>query len=580
MTSTQRILYYYRRYPRPVLLGSFCVFLSAAIGLLSPTVVRWAIDELRVSFTKETLLRYAAAILVIALLKGLFLYWQRMILIGMSRHIEFDLRNDFYSHLQELPPEFYQRHRVGDLMARATNDLNAVRMLAGPALMYGLNAACTTLLVVPFMLRLNAGLTILALLSFPLVSLATQFFSKRIHDRFESIQEYFSAISARAQENFSGVRVVRAYVQEDHEIDEFDRMNREFVARNLRLIKLTAVFHPLLQSLIALGFVAILWYGGRQVFAGRITIGQYVEFNLYLTILIWPMIALGWIVNLYQRGMASMGRMNAILETAPAIRDGKDILPVEHITGRIEFRDLTFTHAGRETPVLREINLTIEPGQTVAIVGHTGSGKSTLVNLVPRLLDADDGQVLIDGVPIRKIPLQTLRSAMGYVPQETFLFSDTIAKNIAFGAAGAKEEQIREAAAHAGVSGDIEEFPKGYETIVGERGITLSGGQKQRTAIARAIIRQPKILILDDALSSVDTYTEEKILKHLRRLMKQRTSLVVSHRVSTVRDADLIVVLENGEIAERGTHDELIQLGGIYAELNEKQMLEEELAAT
>jgi len=420
----------------------------------------------------------------------------------------------------------------------------------------------------------------------PLVATATHYFSQRIHDRFEQVQEYFGAVSNRAQEALSGVRVIRAYTQEQAEIKSFRRVNSEFVDRNMKLIRLSGIFHPILQCFIGLGFIAVLWYGGNLVIrgnrgdAGGITIGQFVQFTLYLGYLVWPMIALGWVINIFQRGMASMGRMNQIMSIEPAIRDTELTRDIREITGEIEFRNLTFNYNGASEPALKDVSLRITPGQTVAFVGAVGSGKSTLMNLVTRLLDAEPGQVLIDGLPIREIPLGVLRSSIGYVPQETFLFSETIAENIAFGVENATREEIEQAAVEAGIADDILEFPKGYETIVGERGITLSGGQKQRTAIARALIRRPRILILDDALSSVDTYTEEKILAHLRRIMRDRTSLIVSHRVSTVKDADLIVVLEDGRIAERGTHDTLIARGGLYAELYEKQLLEEELAAS
>jgi ATP-binding cassette, subfamily B, multidrug efflux pump len=414
----------------------------------------------------------------------------------------------------------------------------------------------------------------------PLVASATNYFSKRIHDRFEKVQENFGLVSNRAQESLAGVRVIRAYTQERAEVEGFKRVNREFVNRNLSLIRLSGFFHPALQLFIGLGFIAVLWYGGSLTINGTISIGQFVQFTLYLGYLVWPMIALGWVINIFQRGMASMGRMHQIMSTEPAIGDTNETSRIVGIEGEIEFRNLTFNYGDAARPALEDINLRIAPGQTVAFVGAVGSGKSTLMNLVTRLLDAEPGQVLIDGRPIREIPLGVLRASIGYVPQETFLFSETIAENIAFGVDDATPEAIERAAIEAGIAEDIDEFPQGFQTIVGERGITLSGGQKQRTAIARALIRRPKILILDDSLSSVDTYTEEKILAHLRRIMRGRTSLIVSHRVSTVKDADLIVVLEDGRIAERGTHETLITRGGLYAELYEKQLLEEELAAS
>ncbi|HKV42415.1 MAG TPA: ABC transporter ATP-binding protein, partial [Blastocatellia bacterium] len=387
-------------------------------------------------------------------------------------------------------------------------------------------------------------------------------------------------VSNRAQESLAGVRVIRSYTQELAEIESFKKVNRQFVNHNLRLIRISAVFQPMLQFFIGLGFIAVLWYGGDLTIRGTISIGQFVQFTLYLGFLVWPMIALGWVINLFQRGMASMGRMNAVMTREPSIKDGTAAGKVSEIAGEIEFRHLNYTYTGAARPALREIDLRIAPGQTVALVGPVGSGKSTLMNLIPRMLDADPGQVLIDGRPIQEISLSTLRSSIGYVPQEAFLFSDTLGQNIAFGVEDATGGEIESAAEEAGISDDIAEFPKGYGTIVGERGITLSGGQKQRTTLARALIRRPRILILDDALSSVDTYTEEKILRYLRRAMLGRTSIISSHRVSTIKNADLIIVLNDGEIAERGTHDELLALGGFYSELYEKQLLEEELAAT
>jgi len=435
-------------------------------------------------------------------------------------------------------------------------------------------------LIIPLMGAISWRLTLLAFLSMPLVAAATNYFSKRIHDRFEKVQEYFGTVSNRAQESLSGVRVIRAYTQEAAEIESFKLVNREFVNRNLKLIRLSGIFHPILQFFIGLGFIAVLWLGGSLVISHTISIGQFVQFTLLLGYLVWPMIALGWVINIFQRGMASMGRMHHITSIEPAIRDTDDTGNIAGIEGEIAFRDLTFTYGESREPALKNINLHIESGQTIAFVGAVGSGKSTLMNLVTRLLDAEPGQVLIDGRSIRDIPLEVLRTSIGYVPQETFLFSETVAGNIAFGVENATSEEIEQAANEAGIAEDILEFPNGFETLVGERGITLSGGQKQRTAIARALIRRPRILILDDALSSVDTYTEEKILGHLRRIMRGRTSLIVSHRVSTVKDADLIVVLEDGSIAERGTHESLIARGGLYAELYEKQLLEEELAAS
>jgi ATP-binding cassette subfamily B protein len=598
MTPFRKLVSYFKPYKRTILFGTACVFMTNVFKLITPDFVHQATDTIAalhsateaggfgVQGANTILLKYGGLIVLATLLQGVFLFTQRRLLINMSRHIEFDLRNDFYEHLERLPFEFYQTHRTGDLMARATNDLSAVRMIVGPALMYSMNTVFAMALLVPLMARINWRLTLLAFMSMPLVATATHYFSRRIHDRFEQVQDYFGTVSNRAQESLAGVRVIRAYTQERAEMERFREVNRESVNRNLSLIKLSSIFHPILQFFIGLGFIAVLWYGGTLVMRENqapgtgISIGQFVQFTLYLGYLIWPMIALGWVINIFQRGMASMGRMNEILTTEPLIRDTEETRDIREIGGEIEFRHLTFTYDRAAAPSLQDVDLRIAPGMTVAFVGAVGSGKSTLMNLVTRLLDAEPGMILIDGRPIRELPLSVLRASIGYVPQETFLFSETIAENIAFGVESATREEIEQAATEAGIADEIREFPKGFDTFVGERGITLSGGQKQRTAIARALIRRPQILILDDALSAVDTYTEEQILTHLRRIMRGQTSLIVSHRVSTVKDADLIVVLDDGRIAERGTHDELIARRGLYAELYEKQLLEEELAAS
>jgi ATP-binding cassette subfamily B protein len=580
MHDLRKFARYFRPYKKSLIIGILCIVASVVFGLLIPLIVGSAIDDLRVEATWAKITRAALLILGASVISGTFLFLQRRILIGMSRHIEYDLRRDFYARLVDQPLSFFQEHRTGDLMARATNDLAAVRQLAGPMIMYTLQTVFVVVLILPLMLRISVRLTLLLFVTMPLVSLTVKYFGQQVHVRFEKIQDFFAQISARAQENFTGVRVVRAYAQEGAEIEAFDALNRQYAERNLNLVRISAVMRPLMQFLIGIGYVLIIWYGGALVIRGAITLGQFTEFNLYLGRLIWPLIALGYVVNLYQRGTASLKRINAISAIEPTIIDQPNVRAQPPITGRIEFRDLTFRYNEHAEPVLRDINLTIEAGQTVAFVGRTGSGKSTLISLITRLVEAPPGTVLIDGVSVRDYPLAQLRSAIGYVPQETFLFSDTLAKNIAFGVERAGRADIEWAAEIAGLTEDIRGFPEGFDTMVGERGITLSGGQKQRTAIARAVMRQPKILILDDALSAVDTYTEEKILARLRGVMRDRTSLIVSHRISTVRDADLICVLDDGRIIERGTHDELLATGGEYADLYERQLLEEELAAS
>lgn len=585
-TSKDWLFAYFKKYRGQLIVGTFFVLVAVTLGVFLPRFVGQAIDDLsKNGVTRSKILESVGLILGTQLVSGIFLYFQRRTLINMSRYIEYDLRQDFYAHLQKLPLQFFQEHRTGDLMARATNDLSAVRQIVGPAIMYSEQTLFRVLIILPMMFAVSVKLTLLLLLTMPLVSLTVKYFGQQIHVRFEKIQEFFSEITARAQENLTGVRVVRAYAQEEAEEREFARLNNEYVERNLSLVRLSAVFRPLMTFTIGLAQIAILWYGGRETARGAMTLGEFTAFFLYMEQLIWPLIAMGYVTNMVQRGAASLKRMHEIMAIEPAIRDeesGKQ-QGVE-ITGHIEFRNLTYRYSATTPEVLRNITLTIEPGQTVAFIGRTGSGKSTLMNLVPRLLDATPGMVLIDGQPIQQMPLQQLRASIGYVPQETFLFSETLAENIKFGlhhsqSFNIKVGDVEQAAAVAGLADDVHEFPKQYETILGERGITLSGGQKQRTAIARAIIREPKILILDDALSAVDTYTEEKILSQLRKVMRGRTCLIVAHRISTVKDADLICVLEGGEILERGTHEELLQLNGAYADLFERQLLEEELAA-
>jgi ATP-binding cassette subfamily B multidrug efflux pump len=570
---------YLRSHRRKLILGLATILASVILGMASPLLLGRAVDEMRTAISRDTLLTYAGLIVGFTLFQGVFSYLQRMLLVGMSRDIELDLRNLYFSSLESQPAAFFHEHPTGDLMARATNDLQAVRMLCGPAIMYSANTLFTAAGALFFMTRIHGRLTLLALITMPLVAAVTYIFGGKIHVLFEKIQGQFSGISARVQENLAGVRVVRAYAQEEREEGDLRRLNKDFIAANRQLIGWSVAFHPLLQGLVGLGFAAVLWYGGTLAIRGDISIGQFVTFHFFLGKLIWPMIAIGWVINLAQRGLASLGRMRAIMDVVPAIRDEPPLVEVGEVLGDVRARNLTFSYREGTEPVLSGIDFQSGAGRTVALVGRTGSGKSTLLSLIPRLFDPPEGGLSVDGVDVRRLPLARLRSAIGMVPQETFLFSATLRENIALGRPEASEAEVAEAARLAGLEQDLDAFPKGLDTVVGERGITLSGGQKQRVALARALLRKPRILLLDDCLSAVDTHTEEQILRNLRTVFEGRTVFLVSHRISTVQDADLILVLDRGEIVERGTHEQLIAAGGLYADLHQRQLLEEELAA-
>ncbi|HUR33253.1 MAG TPA: ABC transporter ATP-binding protein [Vicinamibacterales bacterium] len=638
MSPFRRLIRYIARYRRAFTLGLVCSVTTTAITLASPLVLQYAIDDLTREVTRQRLLLYAGELLAIGLAGGVFRFWTRRILIGASRDLEYDMRNDFFAHLQTLPLSYYQSNRTGDLMSRATNDLNAVRMMIGPSIMYSANTVLTFVAALGMMLAIDVRLTLLSLIPLPFVSISVNYFGNAIHKGFEQIQAQLSEVSAVAQEALAGVRVVRAYRQEAAETDRFRAANLEYLRRNRRLIALQGFFFPTMSFFLGLGSMLVLWLGSREVITQRITLGEFVAFFAYLTMLSWPMIAFGWVTNMLQRGMASWKRMLEVLDTPPAIRDVEEVRlkpdptiagptdptiagptdptiagptdptiagPTDPtavtVRGEIEFRNLTFAFG--DTTILRDISVRIPAGQTTAIVGVTGAGKSTLIGLIARLHEPPPGTVLVDGRDVRDWPLATLRGSIGFVPQEPFLFSDTIGDNVAFGldarhfaATGYapqpdattpddawhrdRQARIEQAAAIARLDKDLSDFPRGYATLVGERGITLSGGQKQRTALARATATDPRILILDDSLSAVDTYTEEEILSRLRGVMRERTSIIVSHRISTVRDADQILVLDDGQIVERGSHDELLAHHGLYAELHEKQLLEEELAAS
>jgi ATP-binding cassette, subfamily B, multidrug efflux pump len=578
---------YLRRYWKSLVWGGVSTILYNVIKVLLPAVIGHAVDDMQHGITQQKILFHGLRLLLIAALSAIFLYITRQVIIGASREIEFDLRNDLFSNLERQAPVFYHTHRTGDIMARTTNDLNAVRQLLGPAIMYSANTLVFMAAALPFMYRISPKLTFFAFVPMPAASVIVQYFGSRIHRRFERIQAMFSDISAKAQENFSGARLIRAFAQEEAEIASFEAANVEYIERSLHLVRLMAMLWPTLEFVLGLSLMITLLVGGHEVVAHRISVGQFTAFNVYMVQLTWPLIAVGWVINLFQRGTASMVRIDELLKQQPAIADDPALLQTntptaeahDHhpLTGEIEFRNLNFAYENCPV-VLHDINLRIPAGSSLAIVGPTGSGKSTLVNLIPRLQDAPPGTVLIDNRPIRTFPLQTLRKNIGFVPQETFLFSDTIRHNISFGTPDATPEQIEQAATIAHIATEILEFPRGFDTLVGERGVTLSGGQKQRTSIARAVIRNPSILILDDALASVDTYTEERILSGLREVMEGRTTIFISHRISTARNADQIAVLVAGRIAELGTHDELLARNGYYTSLFEKQRLEEELS--
>ena len=545
------------------------------LALLIPYVLRYTIDGLKTSMNKETLLLYALLIVSISIMAGFFRFLMTRRLMGVAFQIEYELRNDLFSHLQKLSLSYFHKTKTGDIMARATNDLKAVRMLVGPGIRNLLNTIIMGSAAIILMLIIDYELTLYSLIPLPVLTIAVVIFSSRIFYRFQKVQEQFSSISVGVQENLTGIRVVKAYVQEGNEKRKFKQLNQDYMDKNISLVKIWGLFFPFIMLIAGIGMVIVLWLGGRLVMAGKISLGQFVQFNGYLMMLTWPMMALGWAINLVQRGSASMGRLIEILDQAPEIKDSEYLEDIRTLEGEIEFKNVSFAYDKKV--ILKNIDLKIPKGITIGIIGPTGSGKSTLVNLIPRLLEVREGSLTIDGTEIKSIPLKILRKNIGYVPQETFLFSESLKENIIYGLEGFDEAKLRRAVSISALSDEIERFSQRYETPVGERGVTLSGGQKQRTALSRAIIRDPKILILDDAFSSVDVHTEEKILKQLRKFRKRRTCILVSHRTSTIEDADWIVVLKDGRIVEQGTHEELVARSGIYTDIWLQQQLREEL---
>jgi ATP-binding cassette subfamily B protein len=576
--SLRSIFARFSSYRRAVVWGVLSLLLVDAMQLVIPRIIKSAVDDLTTGVgTRSELLRYAALIAGLAAGIAIFRFAWRYLIIGTSRHIEEDLRNEIYAHLQKLSAKYYSEHKTGDLMAHATNDLNAVRMACGFGVVALVDALILGVAAIGFMLVLNVRLTLLALIPMPIIALFTLRAGKMLHSRFERVQETFSDLTERVRESISGVRVVKAYVREDYELGRLAEAGREVIAKNIRLVRVWGAFFPFIMTISSMSIVIIIYFGGRQVMMGTISTGDLVAFTSYLAILTWPMMAMGWVVNIMQRGAASMGRINRILESEPEIQDAPNAVDPGEIAGDVEFRNVTFRYEQGLEPALSDVSFTVPAGRTLGILGRTGSGKSTVMNLLLRIHEAQEGLVLVDGIDVRTLRISALRGAIGYVPQDTFLFSDTIRENIRFGRPSASDDEVEEAARIAGILEEVESFPQGFETTLGERGVTLSGGQKQRVAIARALLVDPAIVALDDALSSVDTATEERIQQELTSALRSRTSIIVSHRISSIKSADEVIVLDDGRIVERGTHEELVALRGLYADIYERQLLEAEM---
>lgn len=578
MKSLRTLIPYFRPYRQGMIAGLMLVVVSNVFTLLGPYLLKAAIDALETELSRWFLVRYALLIVLVAVVSGVSRYYMRELLNGISRRIEADLRNNLFAHLLRLPAQFYDSWRTGDLMSRTTNDVLAVRMVAGPAIMYAVNTATLSALALVLMVWIDPVLTLLAMLPLALLPASVFYYGRQIHARFERIQSQFSELSNFMQEYLSGIRIVKAYTQEDAQVGQFRALNEEYLARNMSLARVWGAFHPSLTLFTGVGAAIVLWYGGGQVIAGRITLGAFVAFGFYLTLLSWPMIALGWVTTLFQRGAASMQRINELMAISPAIADGPAPIPTGVVRGRVELRAVSFRYPGTDRWVLRDVSLVIEPGQTAAIVGATGSGKTTLVRLIPRLYDATEGEVLFDGIDVRRLALDELRAAVSVVPQEPFLFGMRLRRNIALASGEADEvKKLMKAVDIAHLTEALADLPEGLDTRLGERGINLSGGQKQRATLARAIYQDAPLLILDDALSSVDSATETAILRELREYMHGRTAILISHRVSAVRDADVIFVLEEGQLVEEGRHEELLAINGVYKRLLERQLLSEEI---